>query len=227
MTVLDRIPFSLDSDALAERLHVHPSTDDGAQFARLVELATDRGRPKAVYRAAYVESIEGAAVTIDGITFTSRMLAKNLASVGRVFAFVSTCGTEMDEVFDARDDILQEFWWDNIKQEVLRNATRHLNAHLESRFRLSKTAGMSPGSGDATVWPIEQQEPLFALIGDVEGAVGVRLTDSCLMIPNKTVSGVRFQAEKDFRACQVCHRQDCPGRGALFDKELWESIQHE
>ena len=83
------------------------------------------------------------------------------------------------------------------------------------------------GSGDATVWPIEQQRQLFALLGDVKSAIGVRLTDSCLMVPNKTVSGIRFPTEKDFRACQVCHRKECPNRSAPFDKALWDSLQHE
>jgi len=47
------------------------------------------------------------------------------------------------------------------------------------------------------------------------------------MVPNKTVSGVRFPTEHDFRACQVCHRDDCPSRSAPFDAELWEAIQHD
>jgi hypothetical protein len=85
---------------------------------------------------------------------------------------------------------------------------------------------MSPGSGDVNVWPIEQQRELFELLGDVRGQIGVELTDSFLMVPNKTVSGIHFPAEKDFRTCQVCHRENCPSRGAPFDQELWESIQH-
>ena len=65
----------------------------------------------------------------------------------------------------------------------------------------------------------------LALLGDVEASIGVRLTDSCLMVPNKTVSGVRFPTEHDFRACQVCHREDCPSRSAPFDADLWAAIQ--
>ena len=39
-------------------------------------------------------------------------------------------------------------------------------------------------------WPIEEQQPLFRLLGDTERAVGVRLTDSMLMVPTKSVSGI-------------------------------------
>jgi hypothetical protein len=86
---------------------------------------------------------------------------------------------------------------------------------------------MHPGSGDASVWPIEQQGPLFSLLGDVTGAIGVELTDSFLMVPNKSVSGVRFATEIDFRSCQLCHREGCPSRSAAFDPELWRSVQHD
>ena len=86
---------------------------------------------------------------------------------------------------------------------------------------------MRPGSGDASLWPIEQQKALFALLGNVEQAIGVRLTDSCLMVPNKTTSGILFPAEVDFRSCEVCHRETCPSRHAPFNQQLWEEIQHD
>ncbi len=86
---------------------------------------------------------------------------------------------------------------------------------------------MHPGSGDADVWPIEQQGELFALLGDIPGRLGVELTETYLMIPNKTVSGIYFPTEADFRSCQVCRRTACPNRAAAFDQVLWDSIQHE
>lgn len=38
-------------------------------------------------------------------------------------------------------------------------------------------------------WPLTQQQPLFTLLGDPEASIGVQLTDSLLMIPNKSLSG--------------------------------------
>jgi hypothetical protein len=54
--------------------------------------------------------------------------------------------------------------------------------------------------------------------------IGVGLTESFLMMPNKTVSGLYFPTEKAIRTCQVCKRQDCPSRQAEFDLEAWEAI---
>ena len=86
---------------------------------------------------------------------------------------------------------------------------------------------MHPGSGDVSVWPIEQQQALFSLLGDVESEIGVRLTESFLMMPNKTLSGILFPTETDFGACQVCRRENCPSRKAPFDEALWQDIGQE
>ncbi len=153
------------------------------------------------------------------------MLRRKLDAVERVFPYVATCGHEMDEVALPPGDVLAQFWWDTIKAEVLAAARAHLLTHVMTRFRLGQTARMSPGSGDVDVWPIEQQRELFALLGGVTSAIGVRLTDSCLMIPNKSVSGLLFATEHDFFTCQVCHRGPCPNRKAPFDSAVWESLR--
>ena len=84
---------------------------------------------------------------------------------------------------------------------------------------------MSPGSGDISIWPIEQQQLLFTLLEDGPQQIGVKLTESCLMLPNKTVSGFYFPTEKAIRTCQVCKRENCPSRQAVFDLEAWEAVQ--
>lgn len=227
METLADIPFALDADALLAQARVEPGSDDAKDFRGLVDLATRRGRPKAAYSMAFIEAREGDAVRVGGTLFTSRTLRKNLEAVERVFPMVATCGHEMDEVFPGKGDMLKVFWWDLIKTKLLHAASHHLGEHLHRKFRLGKTATMRPGSGDADVWPIEQQRPLFALLGDVQGEIGVRLTDSFLMMPNKTTSGILFPTEKDFRTCQVCHRDPCPSRQAPFEPKLWEEMQHD
>lgn len=227
MHTLTDIPFALDREALMKQARVEAGTEDAAEWHALADEAQRVGRPKAAYTVAFIESRDGDTVRIGGQSFTSRTLVRNLDSVERVFPIVATCGHEMDEAFAAGGDMLKEFWWDLIKTQLLGAANRYLNEHLHRRFRLDKTATMRPGSGDASVWPIAQQKELFAVLGDVRQAIGVTLTDSCLMIPNKTTSGLMFPTEKDFRSCEVCHRENCPSRHAPFNKALWEAIQHD
>lgn len=222
--VLASIPVELDEQALMKSARVQPESDDAGIFQQLVDLAREIARPKAIYDEAYVEDRGSDTVRIGCVTFGSTMLARNLAEVERVFPFVATCGHEMDQVELPTDDFLAEYWWDGIKAAALGCATKYLNEHLKGRFRLGGTAEMHPGSGDAEVWPIQQQEQLFALLGDVKGLIGVELTDTYLMIPNKSVSGVKFATERDFHSCQLCHRKNCPNRTAPFDEKTWADM---
>lgn len=227
MEILKNIPFSLDAANLMEQLHIEPGSDDEADLRSMMAMAVKVGRPKAVYTASFVDGRDGDTVKIDGVSFTSRALSRNLASVERIFPVIATCGTEMDEAYPPGSDMLKDFWWDLIKTNLLTAAHKYLDDHLHRKFRLGKTSTMRPGSGDANVWPIEQQVGLFSLLGDVEQAIGVKLTRSFLMVPNKTTSGVLFPTEVDFKSCEVCHRENCPARHAAFNKTLWEEIQHD
>lgn len=227
MEPLDKIPFSLDADRIMQQAHVEAGSDEEAELRSLIALAQEIGRPKAGYAVSFVTGRNGDEIQIGDVRFRSRTLAHHLKSVERVFPFVATCGHEMDQAFPGKGDLLQEFWWDLIKTRLLSAAGDHLSDHLHRTFRLGRTATMLPGSGDVSVWPIEQQKALFFLLGHVESEIGVRLTESFLMVPNKTISGLLFPAETDFRSCEVCHRENCPSRHAPFNKNLWEDIEHD
>ena len=62
----------------------------------------------------------------------------------------------------------------------------------------------------------------FALLEDGPDRIGVRLLESFLMHPIKTVSGIMFPTEEAFQSCMLCPRQDCPRRRAPYDPELYD-----
>ena len=227
METLTEIPFSLDADRIMEQAHVEKASSDAVDLLALIELAQQIGRPKAAYASAFITERDSDRIQIEDVWFTSRTLVHNLESVERVFPLVATCGHELDEAFAGKGDMLKGFWWDLIKTRLLGAASKYLSDHLHRRFRLGKTATMRPGSGDASVWPIEQQKGLFSLLLNIETELRIHLTDSFLMVPNKTTSGLLFPTETDFRSCEVCHRDNCPSRHAPFNEELWEEIQHD
>jgi hypothetical protein len=81
---------------------------------------------------------------------------------------------------------------------------------------------MNPGS--LQNWPITQQNELFSIFRNVEALIGVRLTQSCLMIPLKSVSGIYFPTQIKFESCQLCPREKCEGRRALYNLELKNTV---
>ena len=79
---------------------------------------------------------------------------------------------------------------------------------------------MTPGS--LPDWPIEEQESLFAVLGDTQASIGVALSESLMMVPEHSVSGVVFPTEARFESCQLCPREKCPGRRAAYDEGLYD-----
>ena len=214
--ILDSVPCRIGIDDVLKRVHVG---DDSSAVEAMVREAQGLGRPKVLYREVYVDSKADDSVVIDGVPFTSRVLRVNLDEAHRVFPFVVTCGIELDEWSAGYTDLLERFWADAIKEAALGLACSALGEHLNRTFQPGKTSTMNPGSLED--WPIEQQGQLFALLGDPAGAIGVRLTDSFLMLPTKSLSGIYFPTEVAFENCQLCPREKCPGRRAKYDEDLY------
>jgi hypothetical protein len=166
--------------------------------------------------------VDGSGLPQGRARFESRVLRANLDQVERVFPYVATCGPELDAIPIEAGDLFAQFCRDTIKEMALRAAMSHLVAHLKEAYALETLTSMNPGSGDMSVWPIEQQRELFAFFGGLPESIGVILTESCLMVPNKSVSGLLYPSKDGFQSCQLCHRERCPGRRAPFDPHLWE-----
>jgi len=56
----------------------------------------------------------------------------------------------------------------------------------------------------------------------LEDLIGVTLTESMLMIPRKSISGIFFPTERMFFSCQLCPRENCPARESSYDETLKE-----
>ncbi len=218
--LLDDIPAEIDFDRLLKRIRVDAASSQADEIRRLAAQARGIARPKALSGVAYIDSMAGDDVVIDGVTFTSRVLRVNLEDAHRVFPFIATCGVELEEWAGTLDGMLERFWADAIREAVLGTALNALSDHVEKEIRPGPTSVMSPGSLED--WPIQQQTQLFELLGDPRRDIGVRLTDSFLMVPIKSISGIRYPTETSFQSCQLCPREKCIGRRAPYEPELWQ-----
>ena len=216
---LDNIPFRVDFEVLLKRLHVEEGSRYAEEVIKLTGEAEDVGKPKALYKMAFIESQGEDWVNIEDVLFTSRVLRVNLSSTHRVFAYIATCGVELDDWARALSDMLHRYWSETIREMALSSATSCLNEHLTACYGLGSTSTMSPGR--LSNWPLREQRPLFSLLGNPDDAIGVQLTDSFLMIPTKTVSGLRFPTEENFESCQLCSRKGCPSRRIPYDRNLY------
>jgi hypothetical protein len=218
--VIDDIKCELDMAQLFARLHVSEDSDYARPVRDLAAQAMAIARPRVILGEAYVDERGDDFVVVAGARFRSRVMSVNLDGVYRVFPYVATCGVELAAWAASLDDMLATWWADGIMLAALQPARTALMKRVEEEFRPGRTNTMNPGSLED--WPLEEQRPLFSLFGDVEGAIGVKLTDSCLMVPAKSVSGVIFPSETGYENCQLCPREVCPGRRAPYDKGLFE-----
>jgi hypothetical protein len=219
MPIIDHINVSISLDQLRKRLHMGPDSDV-SEIQPLVEVAMTLIEPRALYDVRYIQEKLEDTIIVDGVRFKSRVLRKNLDRVERIFPFVITLGPKLGEKQAASSDLLENFYLDTIGNAALNSARKHLKRHLESQFALNKISSMAPGS--LADWPIEEQAPLFKLLGDVDASIGVKLTDSLLMLPTKSISGVYFPTEVSFVSCQLCPRERCESRKAKYDEKLVE-----
>lgn len=224
MTILADIPFEPDIDALLSGMRIEPASARGRDLSAHLEAALRLVRPKAVCDAAFVGNRQRDSVEIGGATFTSRVLRVNLDGAERVFPFIATCGREVFEHAASCEDPLLKYCLGTMMERALGAAIAFLGRWLKQEYALGETSTMNPGSLDD--WPLSQQEPLFSLFGDVEALIGVELTDSFLMVPVKSVSGIIFPTEIRFESCQLCPRENCPGRRAKHQPELWGERYH-
>lgn len=220
-TVLNNIRFQVDLDALKKSLRIREGSSYVERLERFTAEAEPIAKPKALLRVVYIDHKGDDSIIIDGVTLNSRVLRVNLDKAHRVFAYVATCGTELDAWAQSQDDILKQHWADTVATMAMRTAIRAMDEYIQERYRPVQISAMSPGRLED--WPLRAQRDLFKILGDPEADIGVRLLPSMWMTPSKSVSGIRFPTEESFESCQLCPREDCPGRKAPYDPELLES----
>ena len=217
---IDSIPVHLDNEDILRKLHMDKKKGVADDIRELVELAKSIIAPRAIYGVAYISDKGKDTISVGSTTFTSHVLSANFASIGRFFPYIITIGKELEEKCNPLK-LLKQYCLEEIGNIALRTARKYLEDYLEREYKITRLSGMSPGR--LADWPITEQKLLFSLFGDVEALLGVTLSNSMMMIPRKSVSGVYFPTEVLFESCQLCPRERCEGRKAPYDNKLAKS----
>lgn len=148
---------------------------------------------------------------------TSASLAKNLAQCSQIYVFAATIGFAADRIIQkysllsplhavaaqAAGAAAIEAWCDLLCHRLKEYASKN-SLYMRPRF--------SPGYGD---FSLEYQRDIFSFL-DCPRKVGIKLTDSLLMTPSKSVSAVvglsKFDCACVKHGCEVCTNLDCAFR---------------
>ncbi|HZJ83137.1 MAG TPA: vitamin B12 dependent methionine synthase [Clostridia bacterium] len=219
LIILDSIDFKIDINLLLKSLHMDEDSEYIDDILSLGDKANEIGRPKAIYKEACLNAKGAGYAVVDGIKLSSNILSVNIGSVDRIFPYICTCGKELNDWAKSLDDILEQYWADRIMELALQQAIVAFQNHLKDGYRLGTTSNMNPGS--LQDWPISQQKQLFAIMGNPYEKIGVELTDSFLMWPIKSLSGIRYESDVEFINCQLCPRERCENRRVEYDSHLY------
>jgi hypothetical protein len=198
-----------------------PDSEPAPRVASLINDHLDEAqqlvKPSYSHLIRQVELVYGASVILeDGTVFHSQILARTLEKAEEVIVFALTIGGELEDEAArlAREGlILQATTLETIGSLY----TEQLASWVEMRIgdlahAWGRTASwrFSPGYCD---WDVSQQRAVFSMLG--EDCAGIHLTDSCLMIPRKSMSGIIGIGDSDindYNPCATCDKHDCVGR---------------
>lgn len=216
--VFDQIEFNPDPERFFKKMRLKPGSRQKELMLSLLDEGRQVGRPQAIYTIAGIDQHLDDGVVLNGIRINSNVMAINLRAVHRVFPYLNSSGRELFNWTQSKEDLLERFYAEEISQLALRTAEEFLLSHLKATYQLGKTSSLNPGS--LRGWPITAQRSLFQLLGDPLKSIGVELTESMLMLPNQSVSGIRYSSETDFSNCELCPRENCSHRRAPYDEHL-------
>ncbi|MBE9547205.1 MAG: hypothetical protein IMF10_06900 [Proteobacteria bacterium] len=174
-------------------------------------------KPRLSYRTEKIESINGKVVhLLKGLSFTSKKLSKTMENCDEITCFIATIGDGIEkEIALLTDDnrLSDAYIIDSMGSAAVEKMAEKFHQDMRNRYIAegkSVTMRFSPGYCD---WPIEEQNKLFSFFDPA--STGVELTDSCLMLPRKSISGIFGILPSNmpvYNPCSECGRTNCPHR---------------
>lgn len=214
-TLFDDLALDLDPKAAVKRLRLGRTRDPEARVRDAIRRVTELAEPRALVAAHAVGERGEDWVEVGGARLRSRVLARHTQGAARAFPYLVTLGPRLEEEVSRTTDLLEQYCLHEVGNLALSRAREEVRRRVAEAQGLPRLSSLAPGS--LADWPLIEQRGLFGLLGDTEGLLGVRLTESCLMIPRKSLSGLMFPTERDFVSCRLCDSRNCPGRQAAFD----------
>ncbi len=169
--------------------------------------------PKHIYREF---PLQVSGETIDGGCFQtkSKALGKNLKDCESIILFAATLGTGADYLLGRYSRIkmsravVMQAAATALLEEYCDRICRQLSKEYEKQERFLRPR-FSPGYGD---FSLEVQPKLLDAL-EAGKRLGIKLTDSLLMLPSKSVTAVlgvsKIPGKCRVQGCEICLKEDC------------------
>ncbi len=168
-------------------------------------------KPAALYTVARVTEFEHQRISFESGAFEGPLVARAMAGADHLNISLCTIGEGLDNRVSAMmdDNPVNAIALDGAGISAIRKVSQTVEDLISSEAcALDLALGMRAQPGQEG-WPIEQQRQVFTTLPADQ--IGVRLTESCLMIPRKSVSFV-IPRGKDLNGssvpCDFCTKRN-------------------
>ncbi|MEA1970418.1 MAG: vitamin B12 dependent-methionine synthase activation domain-containing protein [Thermodesulfobacteriota bacterium] len=177
--------------------------------------------PYLYYRIIKIDHITKRTVSLrGGLTLNSPILAKVMKNCEYAVCFIATIGSDVEgEItrLSEENHLSYAYMLDTMGSTVIENMVDNFHKSMGKRYWAKggrSTLRFSPGYCD---WDISEQEKLFRALDS--NHLDVELTDSCLMQPRKSISGIFGVLSSSidpsappYNPCSQCKKKNCPSR---------------
>ena len=220
ITTSSEIDIAIDRENVCSYIGYGADSEPAARIASLVDEYVENAHNLIEHSYWYVikdiERVRGSSVFIeDSIVFESEVIARLLERCCKVGVLAVTIGDHLEEMtswLSEHNHFVQAALLEAIGSDVVEKVADFAQgkiAQAASKEGLVVSRRFSPGYCD---WDIKQQKMLFRLVD--ENRAGIHLTDNCLMIPRKSISGIIGIGPSDngvniYNPCKTCDQRNC------------------
>ncbi len=220
--IIDNLPVEIDRETLLKLAGYSDKRPAPRRLVVVAEQVIERARalahPRAIYEVHETAHSEDGAVLLGGGRFTGKILSRVLKGSDLAAVYAATLGPELDEESSrlaGEGDVLSSVLLDTAGSLVLAKASIFFIGKVFDAQAAPRGCAVTPPFGPGQCrWDLTEQRVLFDLIAP--SRIGITLTDTFLMIPKKSVSGILGIGKPDeiftTTPCRICDRKDCPGR---------------
>ena len=155
-----------------------------------------------------------------GLSLRSRELSKSMENCEAIVCFIATVGNKVESQIKRlmeENRLSEAYILDAMGSVAVENMVEKFHRRMMTKYEIEGkgvTLRFSPGYCD---WPLSDQKKLFSLFDLFH--LKVKLTDSCLMLPRKSISGVFGVIPshvslpvRSYNPCSECEQRDCIAR---------------
>ncbi|MFH1189920.1 MAG: vitamin B12 dependent-methionine synthase activation domain-containing protein [Candidatus Omnitrophota bacterium] len=199
-----------------ERILPHADSAILKSAREALDRAKELAAPKAAFTKKTVRAVGRGGIDLaGGIAFKGKSLSKYIKGSRAVYLFLVTIGPAVENEASAlmgRGESLQGYLLDRAGSFAVESMADALGSRIlkeDGPGDKSVSMPFSPGYCD---WPVDEQVKLDKILGFSK--IGVRLTESCMMVPRKSISGligigpVKLYS-KTRPKCGICHMKNC------------------